>query len=37
VQAVLPAVVAHRLERREPGGGDALVADEIVRSVPVPL
>jgi MoxR-like ATPase len=38
VQAVLPAVVAHRLERREPGGGggDALAA-EIIRAVPVPL
>jgi MoxR-like ATPase len=39
VQAVLPAVVAHRLERREPGGsadGDAIAA-EIVRAVPVPL
>jgi MoxR-like ATPase len=39
VQAVLPAVVAHRLERREPGGsGDgAAIAAEIVRAVPVPL
>jgi MoxR-like ATPase len=38
VQAVLPAVVAHRLERREPGSGDgAGVAAEIMRSVPVPL
>ena len=37
VQAVFPAVVAHRLERREPGGGEPQVADEIVRSVPVPL
>ena len=38
LQAVLPAVVAHRLERREPGSGDgAGVAAEIVRSVPVPL
>jgi MoxR-like ATPase len=39
VQAVLPAVVAHRLERREPGDsrdGEAL-ALEIMRSVPVPL
>jgi MoxR-like ATPase len=39
VQAVLPAVVAHRLERREPGDsrdGEAL-AIEIMRSVPVPL
>jgi len=39
VQAVLPSVVAHRLERREPGDsrdGEALAA-EIMRSVPVPL
>jgi MoxR-like ATPase len=39
LQAVLPAVVAHRLERREPGGsadGEA-IAEEIVRAVPVPL
>ncbi|MGP8035473.1 MAG: AAA family ATPase [Steroidobacteraceae bacterium] len=39
LQAVLPAVVAHRLERREPGDsrdGEALAA-EIMRSVPVPL
>ena len=38
VQAVLPAVVAHRLERRDPasgGDGDAL-AREIIRAVPVP-
>jgi MoxR-like ATPase len=39
VQAVLPAVVAHRLERRDPaGGGDgAQLAAEIIRAVPVPL
>ena len=38
VQAVLPAVVAHRLERRDPtGGGDGdEVAREIIRAVPVP-
>ena len=39
VQAVLPAVVAHRLERRDPGGsadGEAIAA-EILRAVPVPL
>ena len=39
VQAVLPAVVAHRLERRDPAvgsDGDA-VAREIIRAVPVPL
>ena len=38
VQAVLPAVVAHRLERSDPAGGgdgDAL-AREIIRAVPVP-
>jgi MoxR-like ATPase len=39
VQAVLPPVVAHRLERREPGtGGDGeAIAAEIIRAVPVPL
>jgi MoxR-like ATPase len=38
IQAVLPAVVAHRLERREPGGGDGdALAAEIIRGVPVPL
>ncbi len=39
VQAVLPAVVAHRLERRDPAGGpeDGDVAAEIIRAVPVPL
>ncbi|HET7757621.1 MAG TPA: MoxR family ATPase [Steroidobacteraceae bacterium] len=36
IQAVLPAVVAHRLERREPGGSADLAA-ELIRSVPVPL
>ena len=39
VQAVLPAVVAHRLERREGldmRAGSAL-ADEILKAVPVPL
>jgi MoxR-like ATPase len=38
VQAVLPAVVAHRLERRDPAqsGGGADVATEIVHAVPVP-
>jgi MoxR-like ATPase len=40
VQAVLPAVVAHRLERREPqdggsGSGERLAA-EIIQAVPVP-
>ena len=39
IQAVLPAVVAHRLERRESsGGGDgAELANELVRAVPVPV
>jgi len=39
LQAVLPAVVAHRLERREPGvsGGGEAIAAEIIRAVPVPL
>ncbi|HYL02199.1 MAG TPA: MoxR family ATPase [Steroidobacteraceae bacterium] len=36
IQEVLPAVVAHRLERREPGG-EADLAAELIRSVPVPL
>jgi len=37
LQAVLPSVVAHRLERRDPaaaGGTD--VAAEIIRAVPIP-
>jgi MoxR-like ATPase len=37
VQAVLPAVVAHRLERRDPAGDAVDVAAEIIRAVPVPL
>ncbi len=39
VQAVLPAVVAHRLELREPlGPGEHFdIAAEILRAVPVPL
>jgi MoxR-like ATPase len=39
VQAVIPAVVAHRLERREPsaGGDGVALANELVRSVPVPV
>ena len=39
LQAVLPAVVAHRLERRDPAsaGGSAELADEIIRAVAVPL
>jgi MoxR-like ATPase len=39
VQTVLPAVVAHRLERRDPASGSdgADIAAEIVRAVAVPL
>ncbi|HYC09863.1 MAG TPA: MoxR family ATPase [Steroidobacteraceae bacterium] len=39
VQAVLPSVVAHRLERRDPAGvtEGATVAAEIIRAVAVPL
>ena len=39
IQAVAPAVVAHRLERRDPAGvQDSLgIANELIRSVPVPL
>ena len=39
VQAVLPAVVAHRLERRDPtGSSDGLaIANELIRAVPVPV
>ncbi|HYM26701.1 MAG TPA: MoxR family ATPase [Steroidobacteraceae bacterium] len=39
IQAVLAAVVAHRLERREPGDSrdGELIAAEIVRAVPVPV
>jgi MoxR-like ATPase len=38
VQAVLPAVIAHRLERRDPAHGSSgeRLAEELVRSVPVP-
>jgi MoxR-like ATPase len=39
VQAVLPSVVAHRLERRESTGvGEAhAIAQELIRAVPVPV
>jgi MoxR-like ATPase len=38
VQAVLPAVVTHRLERRDAAAGDgAAIATEIIRAVPVPV
>jgi MoxR-like ATPase len=39
IQAVLPAVVGHRLERREPAGsGDGhTLANELIRAVPVPV
>jgi MoxR-like ATPase len=36
VQAVLPAVVAHRLEQRDPAGDGADLAGELIRAVPVP-
>ena len=38
VQAVLPAIVAHRLERRDPveGTSSAALAGELIRAVPVP-
>ena len=44
VQAVLPAVITHRLERRDMGRSDSpgsaaktSVADELIRTVPVPI
>ncbi len=39
IQAVLPAVVAHRLERRDPSGSnDGLaIANEMIKAVPVPV
>jgi MoxR-like ATPase len=37
VQAVLPAVVTHRLERRDTTADAGAVAAELVRSVPVPV
>jgi MoxR-like ATPase len=38
VQAVLPAVVAHRLERREAAPGTSPnLAQELIRAVPVPI
>jgi MoxR-like ATPase len=38
VQAVLPAVVAHRLERREAGRGiSPELSEELIRAVPVPI
>jgi MoxR-like ATPase len=38
VQAVLPAVVAHRLERREAAAGTSPnLAQELIRAVPVPI
>jgi MoxR-like ATPase len=38
VQAVLPAVIAHRLERRDTGrGADPVLAEELIRAVPVPI
>ena len=40
IQTVLPAIVGHRLERREPGAGNddgQALATELIRAVPVPL
>jgi MoxR-like ATPase len=39
IQAVLPAVVSHRLERREPTGSDEgrTLATELIKAVPVPV
>lgn len=38
IQSVLPAVVAHRLERVESGAGAAhAIAQELIRAVPTPL
>ena len=39
IQAVAPAVVAHRLERRDPAGREdsASIANDLIRSVPVPV
>lgn len=39
IQAVLPAVVAHRLERRDPTGSNDshAIAQELIRTIPVPV
>ncbi len=39
IQAVLPAVVSHRLERREPTASDDgnALANELIKAVPVPV
>jgi MoxR-like ATPase len=39
IQAVLPAVVSHRLERRETSANDSgkSLADELIKAVPVPV
>jgi MoxR-like ATPase len=39
IQAVLPAVVSHRLERREPAANDSgnSLANELIKAVPVPV
>ena len=39
IQAVLPAVVSHRIERREPSASDAgnSLANELIKAVPVPV
>ena len=37
IQAVLPAVVSHRLERREPTTASHDIATELIKTVPVPV
>jgi len=37
IQAVLPAVVSHRLESREPAVANKDIATELIRAVPVPV
>ena len=38
VQAVLPAVIAHRIERRDAArGADGALAEELIRAIPVPV
>jgi MoxR-like ATPase len=38
IQAVLPAVIAHRLEKRDPAGNETggQLAEELIRALPVP-
>ena len=37
IQAVLPAVVSHRLESREPAAANKDIAAELIKAVPVPV